>query len=144
MGCYRGREMDFHKLIDFRNNHPGFTREMGMTVTEVTEGFARVEMTVDERCFNPIGSVHGGVIFALADTAGGVAATSRGSFVTTVTGNINYLNAAMQAKKLIAVTKEIKVGKNILVYDVTVLDEKEQVVAETRMTYYSLHKEVKF
>lgn len=136
--------MDFHKLIDFRNNHPGFTREMGMTVTEVTEGFARVEMTVDERCFNPIGSVHGGVIFALADTAGGVAATSRGSFVTTVTGNINYLNAAMKARKLIAVTKEIKVGKNILVYDVTVLDETEQVVAETRMTYYSLHKEVKF
>ena len=139
-----GKTMDFHKLIDFRNSHPGFTKEMGMVVTEVTEGFARVEMEVDERCFNPIGSVHGGVIFALADTAGGVAATSRGSFVTTVTGSINYLNAAMQSKKLIAETREIKVGKNILVYDVTVSDESGQLIAGTRMTYYSLHKEVNF
>lgn len=135
--------MDFNKLIDFRNSHPGFTREMGMEVTEVSEGFAKVEMEVTEACGNPIGSVHGGVIFALADTAGGVAATSRGSFVTTVTGNINYLNAAIGTKKLIAEAREIKAGKNILVYDVKVLDEAGQVIADTRMTYYSLHKEVK-
>ncbi len=135
--------MDFQKLIDFRNQFPGFTREMGMQVTEASNGYARVEMKLDERCGNPIGSVHGGVIFALADTAGGVAATSRGSFVTTVTGNINYLNPAMSAKMLIATAKELKAGKNILVYDVSVTDEKEHTVAEARMTYYSLHKEVK-
>jgi len=134
--------MEFAKLIDFRNNVPGFTREMQMKVTEVTEEYARVEMPITKEHGNPIGSVHGGVIFALADTAGGVAATSKGSFVTTVTGNINYLNPAINVEKLVATTKEIKVGKNILVYDVTVCDEKENVIAETRMTYYSLHKKL--
>ncbi len=134
--------MDFHKLIDFRNSHPGFTKEMGMVVTEVSKGYAKVEMEITEACGNPIGSVHGGVIFALADTTGGVAATSRGSFVTTVTGNINYLNAAIGTKKLVAEAKEIKAGKNILVYDVAVTDENGRIIADTRMTYYSLHKEV--
>lgn len=134
--------MDFQKLIDFRNNASGFTKEMGMTVTEVSDGYARVEMDIDERHGNPIGSVHGGVIFALADTAGGVAATSKGSFVTTVTSDINYLNPAIGVKKLIATTRELKVGKNVLVYDVTIRDEKDKVIAESRMTYYSLHKEV--
>ena len=134
--------MEFQKLIDFRNGCPGFTKEMGMAVTEVSDGYARVEMEMDERFANPIGSIHGGVIFALADTAGGVAATSKGSFVTTVTGDINYLNPAINVKKLIATTRELKAGKNVLVYDVTVTDEKERVIAESRMTYYSLHKEV--
>lgn len=134
--------MEFQKLIDFRNEYPGFAKEMGMKVTEVSMGYARVEMEIDERSGNPIGSVHGGVIFALADTAGGVAATSRGSFVTTVSGDISYLNPAIQVKKLVGVTQELKAGKNVLVYDVLILDETEKLIAKARMTYYSLHKEV--
>jgi acyl-CoA thioesterase len=134
--------MEFQKLIDFRNGCPGFTKEMGMRVTQASDGYAQVEMEMDERFYNPIGSIHGGVIFALADTAGGVAATSKGNFVTTVTGDINYLNAAMGNKRLIADARELKSGKNILVFDVTVTDEKETVIAEARMTYYSLHKPV--
>lgn len=135
--------MEFQKLIDFRNGFPGFTKEMGMIVTEVKAGYARVEMELDSRSYNPIGSTHGGVIFAIADTAGGVAASSRGSYVTTMDGSINYLNAAMQGtKKLIATTREIKAGKNILVYDVTVSDETGRVIAETRMSYFSLHKPI--
>lgn len=134
--------VEFHKLMDFRNNFPGFTREMGMKVTDISDGYARVEMEIDARSANPIGSVHGGVIYALADTAGGVAATSKGSFVTTVTGDINYLNPAIGVTKLVATTREVKVGKNILVYDVSITDEKENSIAEARMTFYSLHKEV--
>ena len=135
--------MEYQKLIDFRNGLPGFTRKMGMEVKEVSEGYARVEMEIDEGCGNPIGSIHGGVIFALADTAGGVAATSRGSYVTTVGGSISYLNPAIGVKKLIAVTEEVKAGKNILVYDVMILDEQEKVISKAQMTYYNLHREVK-
>ncbi len=132
---------DYQELIDWRNKSQGFTREMGMVVKEVKAGYARVEMELDGRSGNPIGSTHGGVVFAIADTAGGVAATSRGSYVTTVSGNINYLNAAMKGtKKLVAITRELKAGKNILVYDVTVSDEQGKVIAEARMSYYSLHR----
>lgn len=136
--------MDFQKLMDYRNGYPGFTKKMGMKVKEVSKGYARVEMDVDEGCGNPIGSIHGGVIFALADTAGGVAATSRGSLVTTVSGSISYLNPAIGVKKLVAVTQEVKAGKNILVYDVIIMDEQEKALSKAQMTYYSLHQELKW
>ena len=132
--------MDYNKLKEFRNNASGLTKELGQQVMEVSAGYARVEMDIDERHINPIGSVHGGAIFSLADSAGGVAAMSRGSFVTTVTGSINYLNPAINVKKLIADTRELKAGKNILVYDVAIWDESGQAIAEAHMTYYSLHK----
>lgn len=134
--------MDFEKLMDYRNSLPGFNQKIGMYVMEITNEYVKMEMDIDESHGNPIGSVHGGVIFALADSAGGVAALSHGSYVTTVSGNINYLNPAIKVKKLIATTKELKVGKKILVYDVTITDENERVIAETRMTYYSLQKPV--
>lgn len=135
--------MKFQDLINYRNGCPGFTKEMGIVITEVKEGYARAEMELDGRSDNPIGSIHGGVIFAIADTVGGVAATSHGSYVTTVSGSINYLNAAMQGtRKLVATTRELKAGRNVLVYDVTVSDEQDLVIAEARMSYYSLHKPV--
>lgn len=132
--------MDYEKLKEFRNNAQGLTKELGQQVMEVSAGYAKVEMEIDERHINPIGSVHGGAIFALADSAGGVAAMSHGSFVTTVDGSINYLNPAINVKKLIADTRELKAGKNILVYNVDIRDENGLVIAGARMTYYSLHK----
>lgn len=132
--------MDYKKLMEFRNSASGLRKELGLQVVEVSAGYARMEMDIDERHVNPIGSVHGGAIFALADSAGGTAAMSRGSFVTTVDGSIHYLNPAINVKKLIADTRELKAGKNILVYDVAVRDEKGQAIAEAHMTYYSLHQ----
>ena len=132
--------MDYNKLKEFRNSAPGLIKELGLQAVEVSAGYARMEMDIDERHVNPIGSVHGGAIFTLADSAGGTAAMSRGSFVTTVNGSINYLNPAINVKKLIADTRELKAGKNILVYDVAIRDERGQVIAEARMTYYSLHQ----
>lgn len=132
--------MDFVKLMEVRNDTPGFAREIGIVVKEITDGYAKVDMKIDESHINPLGTVHGGAIFSLADTAGGAAATSKGNYVTTVSGDINYLNPAIGVKCLTAKTRELKAGKKILVYDVTILDETEKVIAEARMTYYNLNK----
>ena len=136
--------MDFLKLINYRNGIPGFAKETGIVVTKAGDGYAEGEMRIDAMHGNPIGSVHGGAIFSLADTIGGVAATSKGSYVTTVSGNINYLNPAIGTSYLKAKTREVKAGKTIMVYDVVMQNDQDQVIAEARMTYYNLHREVEF
>ncbi len=133
--------MDFEKLKEIRNT--GFIREVGFDTTEIHEGYARGEMTLASKHGNPIGSIHGGVIFTIADTIGGAAATSRGRYVTTLSGNINYLRPAMNCKKLIGESREIKVGKNVCVYDVIITDETGREIAMATMTYYYL-KETEF
>ncbi|MCC8152528.1 MAG: PaaI family thioesterase [Lachnospiraceae bacterium] len=133
--------MDFEKLKEIRNT--GFIKEIGFETTEIREGYARGEVTLAPKHGNPIGSIHGGVIFTIADTIGGAAATSRGRFVTTLSGNINYLRPAIGSKKLFAESSEIKVGKNVCVYDVMITDDTGREIARATMTYYYL-KEVEF
>ena len=128
--------MDFEKLKALRNM--GFNKIIGFNTTELREGYAKIEVVLDERHANPIGSTHGGVIYAMADAAGGAAATSRGRYVTTVSGNMNYLRPAMNCKKLIAETNEIKIGKKMCVYGVTITDETGRLIATATMTYYYL------
>ncbi|MCC8029420.1 MAG: PaaI family thioesterase [Lachnospiraceae bacterium] len=128
--------MDFERLIEKRNT--GFAKEIGLKITEIREGFAKGELLLQPMHGNPIGSIHGGLIYTIADTVGGTAATSRGRFVTTVSGNINYLRPALDCKKLIGESSEIKVGKNMCVYDVLITNETGKEIARATMTYYYL------
>ncbi|MCC8081781.1 MAG: PaaI family thioesterase [Lachnospiraceae bacterium] len=128
--------MDFERLIEMRNT--GFAKEIGLRITQIREGYAKGELVLRPMHGNPIGSVHGGLIFTIADTVGGTAATSRGRFVTTVSGNMNYLRPAMNCEKLIGESVEIKIGKNMCVYDVVITNETGKEIAKATMTYYYL------
>ena len=86
--------VDYEKIAQERNMQNGFINRIGFKVTEIGKLYAKGEIDLGEMHANPIGSIHGGVIFSMADTVGGVAATTAGSYCTTVNGNINYLNVA--------------------------------------------------
>lgn len=128
--------MDFEKLKKIRNK--GFIKDVGLNLTEISDGYAKGELVIEPRHMNPIGSVHGGLIYTIADTVGGSAATSRGRWVTTVSGEMHYLRPAMNCKKLIGESIEVKLGKQLSVYDVMIRDENDVEIAKATLTYYKL------
>lgn len=129
--------MDFDRLKDIRNM--GFIKEVGFEF-EIQEGYAKGMLKLQPKHMNPIGSVHGGVLFTMADTVGGAAATSRGRYVTTVSGNINFLRPAMNCEYIIGESREIKIGKKMCVYEVRITDERGKEIAIATMTYFYLHE----
>ncbi len=131
--------MDFERLKQVRDM--GFIKELGFELTEIREGYAKGELVLTDKHDNPIGSVHGGVLFSIADTVGGAAATSYGTFVTTVSGSIHYLRPAMKGtKKLIGESVEVKKGNKMCVYDVIISDETGREIAKATQTYYYLEE----
>lgn len=134
--------MDYEKLIDFRDSRNAFTREMGVRTVEIAQGYAKVELPVKPGHRNVHGSVHGGCLFTLADTVGGAAAASYGTYATTVNANINYLRPAVNGTLLTAQAREIKHGKNISVFNVEIRDEKDTLLAQGTFSYFNLDKEI--
>jgi len=130
--------MDFEKLLETRNLKNKFDRHVGIQITKMQVGYAKGEINIADHHVNIIRSVHGGCIFSLADTVAGSAAVSHGELVTTVSANINYLSPAIGVKKLAAEAVEIKYGKNISVYDVSISDENEKLIAKGTFSYYNL------
>jgi len=132
----------FNRLKEYRNNFQGAADFIGIKITDVKEGWARGEIEVKRHHMNPVGAVHGGIIFALADTVGGVAAWSCGQVVTTSCASIQFLNAALEPQKIIAEASALKVGKNLLTFDVRVMDEAGKLLCHATQEYYSLHVSV--
>lgn len=136
--------IDYEKIAQERNMQNGFINRIGFKVTAIGKLYAKGEIDLGEMHANPIGSIHGGVIFSMADTVGGVAATTAGSYCTTVNGNINYLNAAMNCKKLIGEAKPVKIGKTLAVIEVMIRNENGKDIACATMTYYYLRDKIPF
>ena len=53
------------------NSSSQYLQSNDMQVVEVKEGYAKVEMIIDEQILNVHGFVHGGALYSLADTAAG-------------------------------------------------------------------------
>ena len=59
------------------NSSSQYLQSNDMQVIEVREGYAKVEMIIDEQILNGHGFVHGGALFSLGDTAAGAASFAR-------------------------------------------------------------------
>lgn len=134
--------MDFEKLKSFRNMNNNFARLLGIELTEISDGYAKAEMTATKELINPIGSLHGGCLYTIADVAGGAAASSYGIHVTTIDGNFHYLRAGLNTKKLYATATEIKKGKKISVYSISVTDQDDVELAVGIFSFMSLGKPI--
>lgn len=129
----------FEKVKNYRLQNDRSMKKLGIKITGMEPGWAKSEMPYDEEIHaNSIGGVHGGMIFTLADSVGGTAAVTRGNLVTTSNGSIHFLNAALRPEKLIGEAREIKCGKNLLVYDVHITDETGKLIAQATMSFFRL------
>ena len=135
-------KIDFHKLVQYRNERNPFSVDAGVEIIEIKEGYAKAVLRVDERKVNPIGSVHGGCVLNLAETKAGSAATSHGVWMTTLDADIHFMRPALHQKTLYAEANEIKRGANISLYSVSITDEEGAELVRATFTFASLHKPI--
>jgi len=105
---------------------------LGMVVERDDIGHAVVSMLLREDMMNGHDITHGGFVFALADTAFAIACNDD-VVVTVASGaDITFLKATKAGQTLRATAVERARGGRSALFDVTVVDETGDVVAEFR------------
>ena len=115
-----------------------FSQHIGVRTIEQGYGHCKVRLDITKDHMNPIGSVHGGAIFTMADEACGISAATTGGICTTVDSHIEYLNPAIGVKYLIAEAKAKKIGKKIRTFTVDIRSESDVLVASADFIFYCL------
>lgn len=113
-------------------------KQFGFVLDKAEAGHVVLDMPVDERHKQIHGVVHGGVIAALADTAGGLAtymACPPGKRVATIEMKINYLEAVSNGT-VRADARVVRLGAHIAVVDCDVRDETRRLVGKALMTFF--------
>ena len=125
-----GQVAPIAKLLDFR-------------LTHVEAGSATVELDVTERFWNPMGTLHGGILCDIADAAMGLAyaaGLNDDESFTTIELKINYLRPFKEGH-VKAVAKTVHRGRTVGLLDCDVFDDRGKVIARSSSTCLTLRGE---
>lgn len=111
----------------YRADHASQT--LGLEILEVAPGCVRVSMIVRPEMVNGHGLCHGGLIFALADSAFAFACNSYGESMVAAGASIEYLQPTPAGEPLLALATEVSRGARHGVYDVRVTNSSGETVA---------------
>ena len=105
---------------------------LGMEVLEVALGTVRVAMTVRPDMLNGHGICHGGMLFALADTAFAYACNSRNVAMVAAGASIEFLAPTPVGERLIATASETSRSARHGIYDVEITNAAGEPLAHFR------------
>jgi len=129
---------EFTKAIMTILNSSPYYQHMGMKAVHCADGTSRLEIRAEEHTKNLYGTVHGGVLASLVDSACGVALGTmleEGESAVTVDLRINYI-APVREGLLIAEGKAIHRGRNTGVAEATLHNENGVLVAKGMTTHF--------
>lgn len=102
----------------------------GISIDDAREGYALIRMKVRDDMLNGHRIGHGGMIFALADTAFAYACNSRNENTVAQNASISFLAQAQPGDVLIAEAREVSRSGRSGVYQVSVKTAAGAVIAE--------------
>jgi acyl-CoA thioesterase len=105
-----------------------FVANVGIELLEVSPGYAKAKLDVEERHLNALKTVQGGALFTLADIAFAAAINAHGSTAVVINANMSFVKAATKGT-LIAEAKETSIGPKIATYNVDITDDNGDIIA---------------
>lgn len=105
-----------------------FAVSSGIELLEVSPGYAKARMKIEEKHLNALRAVQGGAIFTLADLAFAAASNAYGSVAVGINANISFVKAATKGT-LTAEARETSINPKISTYTVDVTDDDGEVIA---------------
>ena len=105
---------------------------IGMRLDTIDEGRSKMSLVVQGHHVNGHDICHGGIIFTLADSAFAFACNSRNQNTVAQHNSITYISPGKLGDTLTADAKEVSLSGRSGIYDVTVTNQHNDVIAEFR------------
>ena len=120
-----------------------YMKMLGIEIIDLSCGYAKSKMKITPQICNPYNSVDGGWLFSMADVTAGYAACTYGNYVSTISGNMNYIKPALDTQYIYCIGQVVRQGKKVSVYNVELSDDYGNILETGSFTFYSLNKSVK-
>jgi acyl-CoA thioesterase len=115
-----------HEMLSGEGTGPAW----GITIEEAREKYARISMIVRADMLNSHGIAHGGMIFALADTAFAYVCNGANHATVAAQASIIFLDKAHEGETLIAEAQEVERQGRTGVTRVSVRTGNDRSIAE--------------
>lgn len=130
------------EILKFMLEHDRFTAWLGIEVTAIAAGSCTLHFTVREEMLNGLGTLHGGVTYAAADSALAFASNSHGRLSVALNCAMDYMVAGKAGDVLTCTATEESLQNKVAVYLIRVTNQRDEVMAIFKGTVYRTGKPV--
>lgn len=119
--------MTFSQQMDFTNNTNQFMRHCGIRITVLESQRCQAELSVERYCKNTGDTVHGGLLYTMADCVVSAYARAISSRPVTLSGDFHYLSNVTSGV-ITATAEPVHAGRTVQVFQVA-LTSGEKLLA---------------
>lgn len=131
-------------LLERLNTSDRFANGIGALLVEIREGYARAELTVEEKHLNGANVCQGGVMYTLADLAFAGVCNCHGTLTLGVNNSITFLKSGQLGEKIIAEAVEVLDHHKLPYCEIKVRNEQGELLAVMTGLGYRLKKDFEF
>lgn len=128
------KEFTIEQLNQTKDN---LVKHIGIEFTEFGDNYLMAKMPVDKRTHQPFGLLHGGASVVLAESLGSLAGylclANSNQITVGQEINANHLKS-VKSGWVFGKAEPIHLGKRSQVWNIIITDEKEQLIAVSRLT----------
>lgn len=122
--------------------HDRFSQWMGLHIDASGPGYSKLHFTVVDQMLNGFEVIHGGVLFAAADSAFAFACNSHGILTLALAADISFTRSAHSGDILTVEAKAIHQGGRTGVYQVEITNVAKELIALFKGTAYRTSKTI--
>lgn len=115
------------KVVDRMYNNDPFSQWLGIERIEDGAGISKLRMTIRKEMLNGFDIAHGGITYALADSALAFASNGHGRMSVSVETSISHTESLKEGDVITAVTEEMSLSNKIAVYHITIRNQHDKV-----------------
>ncbi|BAO55632.1 PaaI family thioesterase [Nonlabens marinus] len=117
-----------------------FSTWMGMEIIHVEVGRVKLGMNIRPEMLNSMGKAHGGITYALADTAFGFTSNTHGKYAVSIETSINHIEA-LEAGDYITAECTLDKTKTKVGFNIVEVKKDDELVALFKGVVYRTNKD---
>lgn len=128
--------LEIEKMKDFFDSSP-FAKFMGMSLVELSKGFAKVQVTIKPEFLNWDDRIQGGVMSSILDQAFGCSINTMDRVYMAVQLSINIISTATAGEILVATSKVVHSGMSLGICEMELQNQQGKIIARALGTALS-------
>lgn len=113
-----------------------YSQWLGISILEVSEGYCKLQMTVRDEMCNGHGITHGGISYAISDSALAFASNGRGQKCVSIETSIAHIAPIFSGDILTVECSETNCSKSLGRYISRVYNQDQKLVAQFNGTVF--------
>lgn len=125
-----------NEIVEIMMKSDAFSQWLGIHINSIEKGFCSLSCSINSQMLNGFHIAHGGISYSLADSCLAFASNSHGFQCVSIETSISHTKKVVVGDILVATSREISKNKKTAIYEIMVLNQKNELVANFKGTVY--------